>query len=226
LVRVTNRSINTVEALLRAYRAGYFPMGDNESGGGPVRWYNPDPRGVMPLDDGFHVPRRLAERVRSGAFDVTPARGLAAVCGAWGAPRPPPGEQKSWIDERIIGAYTALHLAGHAHSIEAWVPGPGGPELAGGLYGVHIGAAFFAESKFYRPGKGTDASKVCLVRMVDHLRARGFELLDVQFWNPHIAQFGCVEIPRAEYLDRLKRATAREVEWLPFEGSTDDRAAG
>lgn len=226
------RGVHVVEALLRAYRAGYFPMGDNSDEGGdggeggeaaePMRWFNPDPRAIMPLGEDFHISSRLAAKVRSGLFEVTTDTAFEEVIRACSEPRPPPGEQKSWIDERIVEAYTALHRAGHAHSIEAWAGGVGGEggvrELVGGLYGVHIGAAFFAESKFYRPGKGTDASKVCLVRLVEHLRTRGFELLDVQFWNPHIAQFGCVEIPRAEYLERLKRATARSVAWLPFEG--------
>lgn len=204
---------STEGGLLEAYRAGYFPMGDTR-GRGVVRWFNPDPRAIMPLTDEFHVPRRLAAKVRSRPFELSTDQDFEGVIRACGERRPPPGEQDSWIDERIIGAYTALHRAGHAHSVEARTASG---ELVGGIYGVHIGAAFFAESKFHRPGIGTDASKVCLVRLVEHLRARGFELMDVQFWNPHLAQFGCREIPRERYLDLLRRATERDAAWLPFE---------
>lgn len=206
--------LNSVQGMLEAYRAGFFPMGDNAAGG-PIRWYNPDPRAIIPLDS-FHVPRRLMDKVRSGEFEVTTDLAFEAVIRACGEPRPPPGEQESWIDERIVEGYTGLYRAGHAHSIEAWLEGEAGPELVGGLYGVHIGAAFFAESKFHRPDRGTDASKVCLVRLVEHLKRRGFELLDVQFWNPHLAQFGCVDMPREEYLRLLRAASGREVSWLPW----------
>jgi leucyl/phenylalanyl-tRNA---protein transferase len=209
--------MNTVDALVGAYRAGYFPMGDNRASDA-VRWYNPDPRAILPLttEEGLHIPRRLSDRIRSRPYILTTDRAFETVMRRCAAPRPPPGEQESWIDERIIAAYTALHSAGHAHSVEAWTR-TDKPELVGGLYGVHIGAAFFAESKFYSPDRGTDASKICLVTLVEHLRERGFELLDVQFWNPHIAQFGCVDIPRGEYLERLRRATARDTSWLPFQ---------
>lgn len=208
--------VNTVDALLGAYRAGYFPMGDNRASD-PIRWHNPDPRAIIPLtaQDGLHIPRRLRATLRTRPYLLTTDQAFETVMRRCAAPRPPPGEQESWIDERIIAAYTTLHHAGHAHSVEAWTR-TDPPTLVGGLYGVHIGAAFFAESKFYTPGKGTNASKICLITLIAHLRARGFELLDVQFWNPHIAQFGCTEIPRAVYLDQLKRATAREVAWLPF----------
>lgn len=209
--------MRAVESLLGAYRSGYFPMGDNRRPGGPIKWFNPDPRAIIPLDAGLHLPRRLVERARSRRFAMTTDRSFADVMRGCAVPRPPPGEEHSWIDDRIIEAYTALHEAGHAHSIEAWLDDGTGRILVGGLYGVHIGAAFFAESKFHRADLGgTDASKVCLVHLVRHLKARGFELLDVQFWNPHIDQFGCTEIPKAEYLARLHAATAREIAWLPM----------
>lgn len=218
-----SRRAQLVEALLAAYREGCFPMAEppRRVGGrpGPILWFNPDPRGVMPLTEaeGFHVPRRLRDRVRSGRFEMTTDRAFEDVVRGCAEPRKQ--EAETWIDERIIDAYTALHEAGHAHSIEAWVPAEGGGlKLVGGLYGVRIGAAFFAESKFSRPERGgTDASKVCLVHLVYHLRRRGFVLLDTQFWNPHIGQFGCVEIPRAEYLSRLAEAVERKVDWLPFD---------
>ncbi len=208
--------------MLEAYRLGAFPMGDTAEGG-PIRWYSPDPRGIIPLE-GFHVPRRLADKVRSRVFEVTTDRAFEAVIRACAEPRPPPGEQESWIDERIVSSYVGLHRAGHAHSVEAWSHGAGGPELVGGLYGVHIGAAFFAESKFHRPGMGTDASKVCLARLVMHLRARGFELLDVQMWNPHLAQFGCVEVARSGYLEQLRAACAKSVSWMPWTANGGHRA--
>jgi leucyl/phenylalanyl-tRNA---protein transferase len=217
---MTGSRTNTVDGLVGAYCAGYFPMGDNR-GPEPIRWHNPDPRAILPLtpEEGLHVPRRLWERLRASPYEMTTDRAFEEVMRRCAAPRPPPGEQESWIDERIIGAYTELHRAGHAHSIEAWSRTEPS-ELVGGLYGVHIGAAFFAESKFYTPRRGTDASKICLVHLVGHLRERGFELLDVQFWNPHLAQFGCMDIPRAEYLERLKVATTKPVAWLPFNPTT------
>jgi leucyl/phenylalanyl-tRNA--protein transferase len=170
---------------------------------------------VIPLD-GFHASRSLRRRVRSGKFTITTNRDFEAVIRACAEPRKQ--ERETWIDERIVRAYCALHRAGHAHSIEAWLGEPQAGPLVGGLYGVHIGAAFFAESKFSRPALGgTDASKVCLVHLVHHLRRRGFELLDVQFTNPHIEQFGVVEVPRDKYLLELGRAVAHRAEWLPFE---------
>jgi leucyl/phenylalanyl-tRNA---protein transferase len=219
---------NPVEALLTAYRQGYFPMADPDARGrhaGRIRWFNPDPRGIIPIEPAdietsFHIPRRLRDRVRSGRFEITSDTAFCEVITACAAPRR--AEPKSWIDATIIEAYTALHSAGHASSIEAWLPGDGDRVLVGGLYGVRIGAAFFAESKFSRPALGgTDASKVCLVHLVLHLRRRGYTLLDTQFWNPHIAQFGCTEIPRDEYLARLAAAVDRQVTWGPFEPRID-----
>lgn len=209
----------TVETLLKAYESGYFPMGDN-SQPGPIRWLSPDPRGIIPLteDEGLHLPRRLRERVRSGRFEVTTDESFSEVVKACAAPRPPPGEQTSWIDDRILAAYTIMHELGHAHSIEAWLGTGESRRLVGGLYGVHIGAAFFAESKFHRADLGgTDASKVCLAHLITHLRRRGFLLLDVQLWNPHLDQFGCEEVPRALYMAKLGQAIRARAEWRPFE---------
>ncbi len=212
-----------VESLLEAYRSGYFPMGDNRTRG-PIKWLNPDPRAIIPLDTA-HIPRRVMDRVRSGKFLVTTDQAFVEVMRACAAPRPPPGEQHSWIDERIIEAYAALHEAGHAHSIEAWLGDGPSRTLVGGLYGVHIGAAFFAESKFHHAAKGgTDASKVCLAHLFLHLQRRGFELLDVQFWNPHLEQFGVIEIPQPQYLARLTSAIAKSVPWQPFDGSAKHAA--
>ncbi|MCC6659320.1 MAG: leucyl/phenylalanyl-tRNA--protein transferase [Phycisphaerales bacterium] len=199
-----------VGSILAAYRAGYFPMAESARGDGPIHWLSPDPRAIIPLD-GFHVPRSLRKRVRSSRFGITTDHAFEAVIRACAEPRP--HERDTWIDERIVSAYTALHRAGHAHSIEAWCEG----RPVGGLYGVHIGGAFFAESKFSRPAEGgTDASKVCLVHLVQHLRRRGFMLLDVQMTNPHLEQFGVIEVPRTEYLAMLGAAVQRRAEWLPF----------
>lgn len=210
-----------VNHLVAAYRAGYFPMADTDGRvglPGGIVWLSPDPRGIMPIreEDGFHIPRRLRSRVRSGRFRITADTAFTEVMEGCAEPRPQ--EEGTWIDDRFIEAYTAMHHAGLAHSVEAWLDGPDGPRLVGGVYGVHLGAAFFAESKFCRPQDGgTDASKVCLVHLVHHLRRRGFALLDTQFWNAHIGQFGCREIPRDEYLRRLNEALAQERPWAPFE---------
>lgn len=183
----------TPEVVLIAYRAGQFPMA--RSRGGPIHWYDPDPRGILPLD-AFHCPRRLARTVRQGVFEIRVDTAFEEVMRGCARRR------ETWINEDIVAVYTELHRRGDAHSIEAWKDG----KLAGGLYGVAIGAAFMAESKF---GSVRDASKVCAVALVERLRERGFELLDVQYWNSHIAQFGVVEIPREEYRRRLARAVAR-----------------
>jgi leucyl/phenylalanyl-tRNA--protein transferase len=179
--------------LVHAYRQGIFPMAleDDEIG-----WFSPDPRGVLPLEQ-FHIPSRLARVTRSGRFEVVCDRDFEAVMRACAADR----EDGTWISEEIIESYVALHRRGLAHSIESWRNG----QLAGGLYGVHLGGAFFGESMFHHE---TDASKVALAYLVTRMRERGFSLLDIQWVTPHLAQFGAVEIPRAEYLERLGRALA------------------
>jgi leucyl/phenylalanyl-tRNA--protein transferase len=186
-----------VGLLLSAYATGWFPMAVAP---GDIRWYSPDPRGLIPLDDHFHVSKRLARVVRSGRFDVridTDFRGVISACGSR------PDEDGNWIDEVILESYCALHQAGFAHSVEAWQGGA----LVGGLYGVALGGAFFGESMFHREA---DASKVALVALVERLRARGFVLLDTQWVTPHLEQFGAFEVPRRRYLRLL--ASALEVQ--------------
>jgi len=174
--------------LIAAYRRGMFPMGMED---GEIGWFSPDPRGIIPLD-GFHIPSRLARVIRQGVFDVRVNTAFEAVMRAC-MERPDEG---TWITEEILESYVALHRLGLAHSVEAWQ----GSELAGGLYGVHIGRAFFGESMFHRV---TDASKVALAALVDRLNRGGFTLLDTQWTTPHLEQFGAVEIPRGDYLRRL-----------------------
>lgn len=211
----THRDQALVRGLLEAYRHGLFPMADPTQG--TVRWYDPDPRAVIPLEPGrFHVPRSLRQRVRSARFTITSDTAFDRVIRACARPHEPEG---CWIDPSIIDAYSTLHAHGHAHSIEAWLPGSGGKDvLVGGLYGVAVGALFAGESMFSLSDLGgTDASKVCLVHLVGHLRRRSFMLLDTQFRNPHIDQFGCVEIPRTAYKRKLSGATQVRCAWQPFE---------
>ena len=177
--------------VVRAYRQGVFPMAMED---GSIGWFSPDPRGIIPLDR-FHVPERLARVVRQRRFEIAVDRGFEAVMRAC-AERPDDG---TWISDDIIQCYTTMHRLGLAHSVEAWRDG----RLAGGLYGVHLGGAFFGESMFHRE---TDASKVALAALVDRLRRQDFRLLDVQWLTPHLEQFGAVEIPRREYQRRLKEA--------------------
>lgn len=159
-------------------------------------WLDPEQRGVLPLD-GFHLPRRLARTVRAERFEVRIDTAFEDVMKACAAPRP--GHEESWINAEIMALYCALFEQGYAHSVECWREG----ELAGGLYGVHIGAAFFGESMFSRQ---RDASKVALAHLVARLRAGGFKLLDTQFVTPHLSGFGVIEIPRDAYRRRLREA--------------------
>ncbi len=205
------------EIVLAAYRQGLFPMAvPTRPGGRPeLGWYEADPRGVIPLD-AFHLPRRLARTLRSARFAVTSDTAFAAVILACADRRRPGG----WIDPWIIDTFELLHRLGHAHCVEAWRTPPegGAPVLVGGLYGLAVGGAFCAESMFSRPDLGgRDASKVCLAHLVAHLLRGGFTLLDTQAWSEHLARFGCVEIPRAEYRRRLRSALTHAPAWGRFE---------
>jgi leucyl/phenylalanyl-tRNA--protein transferase len=187
-----------VDLLVSAYASGWFPMA---VASGEIRWFSPDPRGIIPLD-AFHVSRRLARVVRSGAFTIHINRDFAQVVRAC-ALAERDDEAGTWIDQEIYESYCALHAAGYAHSVEAWQE----EELAGGLYGVALGGSFFGESMFHRV---TDASKVALVALVERMRERGFTLLDTQWTTEHLEQFGAVEIPREDYLKRLAAALRLE----------------
>ena len=192
----------TPEILLSAYAQGLFPMAERRDDP-TLFWVSPDKRGVIPLD-GFHVPKRLARTVRSKRYRVTSDQAFVQVMRACATPAP--GREQTWINDEILRLYTGLHAGGHAHSIECWE----GEKLAGGLYGVSLGAAFFGESMF---SNIRDASKVALVELVGMLRRGGFLLLDTQFLTPHLTQFGAYEMPREDYLARLHTAIAHDAIW-------------
>ncbi len=177
--------------LLDAYRRGIFPYYDAAS---PRLWWSPDPRGIFELD-GFHISHSLARTIRSGKFTLTINQDFAGVI-AGCADRPGRG---NWLLPEMVAAYTELHRLGHAHSIEVWHQG----NLAGGVYGVAIGGLFAGESMFSRV---RDASKVALAFLVGHLRQTGFQLFDIQYANDHTRSLGAVDIPRSEYLARLRKA--------------------
>ncbi len=197
----------TVEELLAAYMQGVFPMAHPEEGG-RIYWYAPDPRAILPLDD-FHTPRRLAQTVRQDPFDIRISTDVKGVIEACAAPRA--NQSQTWISSGIRDAYLELHERGFVHTVEAWLD----DQLVGGLYGVAIGGLFAGESMFFRE---TDASKVCLVHLVRRLRRRGYTLLDIQFINDHLRQFGAIEIPRADYEQRLARALARPCRFIDDDG--------
>ncbi len=195
--------------LLRAYSDGVFPW---FSQGDPILWWSPDPRAVIELD-GLHVSRSLARTIRSGKFRVTADRAFGEVVRGCADAR----SDGTWITPQMMTAYETLHRLGHAHSIETWVPANperqrGGEEdlagwtLAGGIYGVAIGAFFAGESMFYRV---TDGSKVALAALVDRLRDRGYELFDVQMRTEHTTRMGATDVPRSDYLRRLRAAVKR-----------------
>ncbi len=190
------------ELLVSAYSSGWFPMAVDE---GEIRWYSPDPRGIIPLD-AFHVPSRLDRLIRSGRFRIEIDRDFPAVIRACAEAERRDDDPGTWIDSEILSSYIALHRGGFAHSVEAWQA----DSLAGGLYGVALGGAFFGESMFHRV---TDASKVALAALVERMKARGFTLLDIQWVTPHLEQFGAIEIPRSEYLELLQEALVIEVEF-------------
>lgn len=196
----------TSDLLFRAYASGLFPMGDDRTGA--VRWHAPDPRAILPFPD-FHVPHNLRRRVRRREFTVTTDRAFERVIRACA------DRDRTWITPRLIRAYTRLHERGAAHSVECWQD----ETLAGGLYGVALGGAFFGESMFYRV---SNASKVALVHLVRQLQAGGFVLLDTQYSTEHLERFGVVEISRADYMNRLEKALSVDATWWPL---TDEEAA-
>lgn len=184
---------------------------------GRVSFYEADPRSILPLSDGgLKMPRSLRALVKKGRFEVRADTAFGRVIRACAdAPR-----QGGWINDWIVNAYDRLHAAGHAHSIEAFIDG----RLVGGLYGVHIGGVFFGESMFTAPEpQASGASKVCLVRLWEHLRRQGFSMLDTQFANDHMLQFGIVECPLEEFTPMLAEALAAQAAWGDFNADRQDR---
>jgi leucyl/phenylalanyl-tRNA---protein transferase len=180
------------EILLGAYAQGVFPMAHE----GEIQWFSPQRRGLIPLDDRFHIPHGLKRALKRQPFEVrwdTAFRDVMLACA---------DREETWIDEVILESYCELHRLGHAHSVECW----DGEGLQGGLYGVELPGVFFGESMFSRK---TDASKIALVALVENLRARGFQLLDTQWMTAHLRQFGGYELPRKQYHAALGKALAR-----------------
>jgi len=195
----------TPEVLLKAYACGIFPMA--ESAEDPaLYWIEPEKRGIIPLDT-FHVPSRLARTVRSGRYSIAVNRDFEGVLD--GCAEPAPGRARTWINTRIRTLYCKLYDIGHCHSVEAYENG----ELAGGLYGVCLGRAFFGESMFHR---ARDASKVALVHLVARLKVCGFTLLDTQFVTSHLQTFGALEVPQRQYHKLLEAALVGEADFAAF----------
>jgi len=188
-------SVLTPEILLRAYSIGLFPMAERRDDP-TLYWIDPEKRGILPLDS-FHISRRLRRTVRSGRFEVRCDTAFREVME--GCAEAQPGRSETWINREILRLYEELHRMGRAHSVESWRDGT----LAGGLYGVALGGAFFGESMFSRE---TDASKVALVHLIARLKKGGFRLLDTQFVTDHLSQFGAVEIHRDGYRELLASA--------------------
>ncbi|MVA26425.1 leucyl/phenylalanyl-tRNA--protein transferase [Agrobacterium vitis] len=192
--RSKDRSI-TPDILLRAYSIGLFPMAES-SDDPELFWVEPDLRGIIPLDS-FHYSKSLAKIIRQKPFDIRFDTAFAAVLDK--CAEPAPDRPSTWINQTIRDLYTALFHMGHAHSVEAFE----GDELVGGLYGVSLGAAFFGESMFSRR---SNASKICLVHLVERLRAQGFVLLDTQFTTEHLKTFGAIDVAKDEYGKMLEEA--------------------
>lgn len=199
----------TPELIVRAYRAGIFPMAE-DAADEDLFWVSPEWRGIMPLD-GFHASKSLRKAMRKSGWDIrvdTDWDGVIEGCATAGEDR-----KTTWINGTIRAVYGELFRRGVAHTVEVW----DGADLVGGLYGLAIGGAFFGESMFHRR---TDASKMAMAHLVDRLKAGGFQLLDTQFVTPHLASLGGIEIARAEYEDRLAQALAIEGNW----GALDESA--
>jgi len=187
------------EKLLWAYSQGVFPMIDD----GELLWFSPNPRGLLPLDGRFHVSRSLGRTIASGAFECTVDKCFGAIMDLCGR-----RDEGTWITAEMKLAYGRLHELGLAHSVEAWPVGRVGQgEPVGGVYGLSIGGAFFAESMFHR---ATDAGKVALVYLVKRLAGRGFVMCDVQWTTDNLRRFGAFDMTREQYLGMLVRAVSAE----------------
>jgi leucyl/phenylalanyl-tRNA--protein transferase len=184
--------------VIKAYAQGIFPMADED---GAIHWYAPDPRAILEHDH-LRISRSLRATIRRGVYDIRMDTAFEAVMRCCAA------REETWITEAFISTYTHLHTLGLAHSLEAWQHG----KLVGGLYGVSLRGAFMGESMF---SQATDASKVCLVALVDHLKGRGYTLHDTQFLTSHLQSLGVTEIPRTVYEQRLRAALQLPCTWEP-----------
>jgi leucyl/phenylalanyl-tRNA--protein transferase len=200
----------TPQVLLKAYACGIFPMAESAEDNA-LYWIEPERRGILPLDR-VHVPRRLARTIRQGGFEVKIDNDFDAVIAGCAAPRA--GRRSTWINGRIRTLYAELFAMRHCHTVEVW----DGGEMIGGLYGVHLGRAFFGESMF---SKARDASKIALVYLIARLKFGGFELLDTQFLTGHLARFGAIEVGRAEFQRLLETAL-----YCPKIGNVDGGGGG
>jgi leucyl/phenylalanyl-tRNA--protein transferase len=205
----------TPRLLIAAYCQGAFPMAPDRHSR-TIHWFSPARRGIIPLE-AFNCPRSVGKHIRDRTFDIRFDSAFDQVIHACAAPRQ--SEQNTWISNQIISACCDLHVLGLAHSVEAWRDG----QLVGGLYGVAINGAFFGESMFHRADRGgTDASKVCLVHLVEHLNRQGYRLLDTQWMTDHLRQFGGIEIDQQQYMARLAEALRTEARWAGPAVSADD----
>ena len=204
----------TPELLLGAYAAGVFPMAESRHEP-ELAWVDPDRRGILPLER-FHTPRSLARSLRRRRFRVTVDTAFDAV--VRGCAAPAPGRENTWINDTLTDLYGQLHARGHAHSLECWH----GDRLAGGLYGVTLGAAFFGESMF---SGVRDASKVGLAHLVERLRRGGYRLFDIQFLTAHLARFGAIEVSRATYRRLLAAAVAGQADFYSLDAVPDGASA-
>lgn len=202
----------TPRLLLRAYGIGVFPMAE-DAGADELLWFDPQNRGILPLDEGFHVPRRFKRTLRQHPYRISVDRDFfrtITACAASTESRP-----RTWINGEIIALFCELHDMGHAHSVEVWE----GETLVGGLYGVALGAAFFGESMFSRR---PETSKIALTHLVGRLRVGRFQLLDTQFVTDHLRQFGAIEIYREQYKELLAAAIAMPASF--YRCSSEDAA--
>ena len=191
------------ELVLKAYMIGVFPMAEGADSD-ELMWIKPELRGILPLD-GFHVPKRLARTLRSTDLEFRFSSDFHAVID--GCAEAKTGRETTWINGAIRTAYGELFKRGHCHTVESWR----GDTLVGGLYGISLGSAFFGESMFSRE---TDASKLCLIKLVERLNERGFTLLDSQFITPHLKRFGAIEVLRIRYEQMLAQALSRQARFI------------